>query len=85
MDHFALWVAVGGFALVLLILLRKPLAFLWRLLVRSGVGLCCLWLFNQAGALIGVKVGVNLVSGLILGVLGAPGFGLLLLSQWALR
>lgn len=85
MEHFALWVAVGGFVLVFLILLRRPLAFLWRLLVRSGVGLCFLWLFNQVGALIGVKVGVNLVSGLILGVLGAPGFGLLLLSQWALR
>lgn len=85
MEHFALWVAAGGFVLAFLILLRRPLAILWRLLVRSGVGLCCLWLFNQVGALIGVKVGVNLVSGLILGVLGAPGFGLLLLSQWALR
>ena len=49
--------AVGGLALAALIVLRKPLAFLWRLLFRSGIGLCCLWLFNQAGALIGIQVG----------------------------
>lgn len=66
-------------------MLRKPLAFWWRLLIRSGIGLCCLWLFNQAGALIGIQVGVNLVSALVVGVLGVPGFGLLLLTQWALR
>lgn len=77
--------AVGGLALAALILLHKPLAFLWRLLFRSGVGLCCLWLVDQVGALIGIHVGVNLVSALVVGALGAPGFGLLLLSQWALR
>ncbi len=77
--------AVGGLVLAALILLRRPLAFLWRLLFRSGVGLCCLWLFNQAGALIGIQVGVNLVSALVVGVLGVPGFGLLLMTQWALR
>lgn len=77
--------AVGGLVLAALILLRRPLAFLWRLLFRSGVGLCCLWLFNQAEALIGIQVGVNLVSALVVGVLGVPGFGLLLMTQWALR
>ena len=85
MEHAALWAAAAGVAVVLLLLLRKPLAFLWRLLLRSGVGLCALLAFNQIGALIGVRVGVNLVSALILGALGAPGFGLLLITQWALR
>ena len=84
MDHIVLWTA-AGLALVILILLRRPLSALWRFLFRSGVGLCCLWAFNQVGAFIGVQVGVNLASGLILGALGAPGFGLLLLTQWALR
>ncbi len=85
MDRIWLWSAVGAFALVLLILLRRPLAVLWKLLLRSGVGLCALWLFDQVGALIGVTVGVNLTGALILGVLGAPGLGLLLMTQWALR
>ena len=85
MESFPVWLAVGALAAAALIALRKPLACLWRLLFRSGVGLCFLWLFNQFGALIGIRIGVNLVSGLILGVLGAPGFGLLLMTQWALR
>ena len=85
MESFPVWAAAGAIAIAVLIALRKPLAVLWRLIFRSGAGLCFLWLFNQFGALIGVRVGVNLVSGLILGVLGAPGFGLLLMTQWALR
>ncbi len=85
MGHAWLWVAVGAFALVLMILLHRPLAALWRLLLRSGAGLCALWLFDQVGALVGVTVGVNLAGALILGVLGAPGLGLLLMTQWALR
>ncbi len=85
MEQALLWTAAGAFALVVLILLRRPLAVVWRLLLRSGVGLCALWLLNQAGALIGVRVGVNLLGSLVLGVLGAPGLGLLLMAQWALR
>lgn len=85
MEQFPLWLVAGGLILAVLILLRRPLLFLWRLIFRSGVGLCCLWLFNQVGSLIGIQLGVNLVSGLTLGVLGVPGFGLLLLAQWALR
>ncbi len=46
---------------------------------------CAPWVLNQAGALIGVRVGVNLLGALVLGVLGAPGLGLLLMTQWVLR
>lgn len=84
MEQGPLWLIAGGTVLVLAILLRKPLASLWRLILRSGMGLCGLWLFNQVGSLVGIRLGVNLFSGLILGVLGIPGFGLLLLVRWAL-
>ena len=85
MSGLPLWLVVGGLALAGIILLRRPLRLLGRLLLRSGVGMCCLWLFNQLGGLVGIQLGVNLVSGLTLGVLGAPGLGLLLLVRWALR
>ncbi len=77
--------AAGAFGLALLILLRRPLALVGRLLVRSGVWLGVLWVLSRAGSFLGIKVGVNLVSALLLGVLGAPGLGLLLMTLWALR
>ena len=65
--------------------LGKPIKSLLRLLGRTGVGLAVLWLFGKVGGLIGVTLGVNLFNALVLGVLGAPGFGLLLMLSWALR
>ena len=40
---------------------------------------------SHTGQLLGVKLGVNLLNALVLGALGIPGFGLLLMLQWALR
>jgi len=76
-----IWWAAGGLILVL-VLCRRPLAALCRLAVRSGLGLVFLWLFQGLGALLGVSLGVNLLNGLVLGALGLPGLGLLLLAQW---
>lgn len=79
------WVAVALLALSILALLHRPLGRLLRLAARSAVGLAVLALFSQVGQFIGVSLGVNLVNALILGVLGVPGFGLLLMLQWVLR
>lgn len=77
---------LGGLMLVLaLAALQRPFRGLMRLLGRTGVGLAALWLFGKIGALIGVTLGVNLFNALVLGVLGVPGFGLLLMLSWALR
>ena len=79
------WWAAAGAAGVVLALCRRPLGALCRLAVRSGLGLVFLWLFRGIGALLGVQLGVNLFNGLILGVLGLPGFALLLMAQWVAR
>ena len=79
------WLAVALLALSILALLHRPLGRLLRLAARSAVGLAVLALFSQVGQFIGVSLGVNLVKALILGVLGVPGFGLLLMLQWVLR
>ena len=79
------WWAAAGAAALALVLFRRPLESLLRLAVRSGLGLVFLWLFQWPGGLLGVRLGVNLLNSLILGVLGAPGFALLLLVQWAVR
>ncbi len=43
-----------------------------------------LFAFSKIGGLLGFSLGVNVINALIIGVLGAPGFGLLLLVNWAL-
>ena len=79
------WLAVALLALSILALLHRPLGRLLRLAARSSVGLAVLALFSSVGHYIGVNLGVNLVNALVLGVLGVPGFGLLLMLQWVLR
>ena len=56
-----------------------------RVTLQTGVGLGALALFSGIGESIGVHLGVNLVNGLLLGVLGVPGFGLLLMLNWLVR
>ena len=64
-----------------LFLLRRQIGALGRLLARSAVGLGLLWLFNLVGGLAGMHIGLNLLTGLTVGLLGLPGFGLILLLQ----
>ncbi len=78
-------------ALTLLLLLsglalfHRPVGRLLRLAVRSSLGLAVLAAFSQIGPHLGITLGVNLVNALILGALGVPGFGLLLMLQWMVR
>ena len=82
MTGWAWWAAAGA-ALIVLALCRRPLAALCRLAARSGLGLVFLWLLQAVGTPLGTALGVNLLNGLVLGALGAPGFALLLLARWA--
>lgn len=81
MDEVGLWLLLTVAALAALVVLRRPLGALVKLLVRCAAGLGGIWLFNLAGGLIGVQVGMNLFTALAVGLLGLPGLGLLLLLQ----
>ena len=85
LSEYTAWCLAGLLLCAALLLLRRPAARLLWLAVRSSAGLAVLALFAQAGQLFGVSLGVNLINALVLGLLGAPGFGLLLMLQWALR
>lgn len=77
---------LGSLGVVLaLALLRRPLGSFLRLAGRTGLGLGFLALFAPVGQLFGAGLGVNLFNALVLGVLGVPGFGLLMMLNWALR
>ena len=80
-----LW-GLGVFAgLLFLIMLRKVLVKAVKLLLRTAAGAGVLALRAQTGGARGVQLGVNLCNALVLGVLGAPGFGLLLMLNWLVR
>ena len=85
MPGYMAWCLAGLLLCAALLLLRRPVARLLQLALRSSVGLAVLALFSQVGGFVGIKLGVNLVNALSLGALGAPGFGLLLMLQWVLR
>ena len=85
LPDYTAWGMAGMVLCAALLLLHRPLRHLLRLALRSSVALAVLALFSQVGHLFGIHLGVNLVNALVLGVLGLPGFGLLLMLQWVLK
>ena len=57
---------------------------LFRLLGRSALALGFLALLGRSGLMPGFLPGANFLNALVLGILGAPGFALLLLLPVAL-
>ena len=79
------WVAGTLGVIVARVSLRRPIQGLLRLAGRTGVGLMFLAVFSPIGQFLGAGLGVNLFNALVLGFLGVPGFGLLMMLNWALR
>lgn len=63
-------------------LFKTPLKIALRVLVNTLLGFGALLLVNMTSAVTGLSLGFNMVNALIIGVLGVPGLGLLLLVQW---
>lgn len=78
------WLLVGLLAVGILLVLRRPLKYLGMLLVRTLVSLGALMALSPLSALAGFGLGVNLTNALVMGLLGIPGFGLLLMLNWVL-
>ena len=76
------WAAAGLLLFSLVLALHRPLCFLLRLVLRSSAWLAFLVVLRQVGGAVGISLGVNLGNALVLGLLGVPGFGLLLMLQW---
>ncbi len=78
------YIAGGLLLLALIVFLRKPLQLVFRLALKTGIGFLSLMAFSKACGSFGVSLGVNLLNSCILGILGVPGFGLLLMLHWAM-
>lgn len=84
-DQTLLWAGVIFGGLLVLILLRKAVGQLLRIALRTAVGGGVLAVMAPFGELIGLHLGVNLYNALVIGVLGAPGLGLLMLLNWLVQ
>ena len=63
---------------------RSPLKLIFKLLMNTLSGFAALWLVRLTAPVTGISLGLNLFNALVIGILGLPGFFLLLLVQWAL-
>ena len=81
-------ILVGVLAAFLLIALirvfQAPLRLALKLLVNTLLGFLALWAVNLTAGVTGITLGLNLWNALVIGVLGLPGFVLLILTQWVL-
>jgi len=85
MDIFTwgnLWPGALLIGLLLLLIFHKPIKCILKLLLRSGISLLLLIAWGASGLLPSLALGANVFNALTLGLLGVPGFGLLLLFRW---
>ena len=79
------WALLAGFFLIALLrVFSGPLRLALKLAVNSLLGFMALWAVQATAGVTGIALGLNLWNALVIGILGLPGFVLLLLVQWVL-
>lgn len=63
-------------------LFKTPLKMVVQVVGNTLLGFGTLFLLNLTTAITGISLGVNVLNALVIGILGVPGLGLLLLVQW---
>ena len=84
MAKVLLGIVIASILLILLRVLHTPLKLALRLLVNTALGFAALYIVNLTAVYTGLGLGLNLWNALVIGILGVPGLGLLLLLQWIL-
>ena len=82
MERYLLYGALVLAILVLLKVISTPMRLIFKLLVNTACGYALLFLFNQFSDVTGFAMTLNLVSAAVVGFLGLPGFGLLLVARY---
>ena len=70
---------------VLLVVFSKPVGKLLKLILRSALGAVFIVMFNFVSQIFGFFIGVNAITAITLGVLGSPGFIMLLMLKLILN
>ena len=77
-------ILAGFFLIALIRVFSAPLKLALKLLANTALGFLALWAVSLTSGLTGIALGLNLWNALVIGILGLPGFALLLLVQWVL-
>lgn len=83
-EKIALGLTLLFLVVVCLRLFAAPLKLALKVVFNSTLGFGALWLLNLTTAVTGLSLGLNIFNAAVIGILGVPGFGLLLLVQWVL-
>ncbi len=79
-------ILIGVFGVVIVLVVLKlftaPMRWAFKALLNTVLGFVGLLLFNMVGEQVGLSLGLNLLNAAVIGVLGLPGFALLLMLQW---
>ena len=83
-EKIALGLVLLFLVVMCLRLFAAPLKLALKVMLNSALGFGAVWLLNLTTAVTGLSLGLNWFNALLIGILGLPGFGLLLLVQWVL-
>ena len=83
-EKIALGLTLLFLVVVCLRLFAAPLKLALTVAFNSALGFGALWLLNLTTSVTGLSLGLSWFNAIVIGILGVPGFGLLLLVQWVL-
>ena len=83
-KNLLLFLFGGAILTVSLRIFKAPFRLALKLLLNTIAGFVALICFDLIGSYIGISLGVNLGNSIVIGLLGAPGFGMLLYARWLL-
>lgn len=81
-EQFFLVIALLFLVLIAIKLFSAPLRLALKVISNTALGLLALIALDLFQPLLGIRLGVNLINALVVGILGLPGLALLILMQW---
>ena len=83
-EKIALGLTLLFLVVVCLRLFAAPLKLAMKVAFNSALGFGAVWLLNLTTSVTGLSLGLSWFNAIVIGILGVPGFGLLLLVKWVL-
>ena len=83
-EKIAIGLLIAFFVLALGRLFKSPLKLILRIGINAVLGFAAVWVLNLTSNVTGLSLGLNWFNTAVIGILGVPGFFLLLLLKWVL-